>query len=82
MSKRSHFHRIVGNETSIKVIKFNKTLDITNRSWGTLVDNGLKLVRIHANAISKDDVIEEFHINLMKFTFFQLGIKFDFLELV
>jgi hypothetical protein len=70
------------NETLIKVGKFNKTLEITNGSWGTLVDNGLNLVRIHVNAISKDDVIEKFHIDLMKFTFFQLGIKSNFFKLV
>jgi len=60
----------MGNETLIKVGKLNKTLDIMNRSWGTLVDNGLNLMKIHANAISKDDVK------------IPLGIKSDFLELV
>ncbi len=82
MSKKSHYHRIVRNETLIEVGKSNKTLNITNRNWGSLVNNGLNLPRIHANTISKDDVIKEFHFDLMKFTFLHFGIKFDFLKLV
>ncbi len=54
---------------SIKVGKSKKTLNITNKNWGSPVDNGLNLARIHANAISKDDVTKEFHFSLMKFTF-------------
>ncbi len=34
------------------------------------------------HTISKNDVVEKFHFDLMKFTFFQLGIKFDFSKLV
>jgi hypothetical protein len=57
------------NEMSIKVGKSKKTLNITNKNWGSPVDNGLNLTRIHANAISKDDVTKEFHFGLMKLTF-------------
>jgi hypothetical protein len=57
-------------------------LSITNRNWGSLVNNGLNLAKIHANVISKDDVANEFHFGLMKFTFVQFGIKFNFPELV
>jgi hypothetical protein len=32
--------------------------------------------------IFKDDVTKEFHFGLMKFTFFQLGIKSNFPKLV
>jgi hypothetical protein len=53
----------------IEVGKSKKTLNITNKNWGSPVDNGLNLARIHANAISKDDVTKEFHFSLMKFTF-------------
>jgi hypothetical protein len=73
MSKKGHYHRIMGNETLIKVGKSKKTLNIMN--------NGLNLVKIHANAISKNDITQKFHFRLMKFTFFQFGIKSNFLEL-
>jgi hypothetical protein len=82
MNKRNHYHKIVGNETSIEIGKSKKTLNITNRSWGSLVDNGLNLAKIHVNAIFRDDVAKEFHFGLMKFTFFQLDIKFDFPKLI
>jgi hypothetical protein len=57
------------NEMSIQVRKSKKTLNITNKNWGSPVDNGLNLAKIHANVISKDDVTKEFHFGLMKFTF-------------
>jgi len=41
----------LGNETTIKVGKSNKTLDISNRSWSSPMDNSLNLMRIHANVI-------------------------------
>jgi hypothetical protein len=53
------------NETLIEVGKSKKTLSITNRNWGSLVNNA-----------------NEFHFGLMKFTFVQFGIKFNFPELV
>jgi hypothetical protein len=46
----------MGNETLIKVGKFKETLDISNRSWSNPINNGLNLVKIHVNAISKNDV--------------------------
>jgi hypothetical protein len=69
MNKKSHYHRIMHNEMSIDVGKSKKTLNIINKNRGSPVDNGLNLARIHANAISKDDVTKEFHFNLMKLTF-------------
>jgi hypothetical protein len=53
-----------------------------NKSWGSPVHNGLNLARIHADAIFIIDVAEEFHFSLMKFAFFQLGIRSNFHELV
>jgi hypothetical protein len=78
MNKKGHYCRIVGNETLIEIGKSNKTLNIINKSWGSPIDNGLKLVNIHMNAISRDDVTQEFHFKLMEFTLFQFGIKFNF----
>jgi hypothetical protein len=51
LNKRGHCWGIVKNEMSIKVGKSNKTLDILNKSWSSLINNGLKLIKIHANAI-------------------------------
>jgi hypothetical protein len=65
----------MGNETSIKVSKTNKTLDILNKSWSSPINNGLNLMKIHANAISKDDITQEFHFKLMEFTFLQFRIR-------
>jgi hypothetical protein len=40
----------------IEISESKKTLNITNRGWGSLIDNGLNLARIHVNVISKDDI--------------------------
>jgi hypothetical protein len=45
-------------------------LNISNRSRDNPIDNGLDLMMVHANAISWDDVAQEFHFKLMEFTFF------------
>jgi hypothetical protein len=82
MNKTSHYCGIIHNETSKKICKPKKTLNITNRNWGGLVHNSLNLAKIHVHTISINNVIKEFHFNLMKFTFIQFGIKFNFLELV
>jgi hypothetical protein len=81
MNKMSHYCGIVCNETLIKICKPKKTLNITNRSWGSLVHNSLNLVKIHVHTISINDVTKEFHFSLMKLTFLQFGIKSNFLEL-
>jgi hypothetical protein len=70
------------NEILIKVDKFKKTLNIMNRSWGNPIHNGLDLRRIHVNAISRNNILEEFHFSLMEFTFIQLSIESNFFELV
>jgi hypothetical protein len=57
-------------------------LNIANRNSSSPIDNGLNLAKIHADAIFRYDVTKEFCFNLMKFTFFQLGIESNFLELV
>ncbi len=80
-SKQGHYWIILGNETSIKVGKSNKTFDISNRSWSSPINNGLNLMRIHSNAILKNDVIQKFHFRLMEFTFLQFGVKFNFPKL-
>jgi len=41
----------------------------------------MNLMKIHANAISRDDVTKEFHFRLMKFTL-QFGLKFNFPKLI
>jgi hypothetical protein len=68
-SKKNHYRKIMGNETLIKVGKSKKTLNIMNISWGSPINNGLNLMKIHANAISKDDITQKFHFKLMEFTF-------------
>jgi hypothetical protein len=68
----------VGNETSIQVGKSKKTLNISNRNKGSPINNGLSLMKVHANAISRNDVVQETHFRLMEFTFFQLGIMSNF----
>jgi hypothetical protein len=71
----------LGNETTIKVGKSNKTLDISNRSWSSPINNSFNLMRIHANVVLKNDVIQKIHFRLMEFTFFQFGIKSNFPKL-
>ncbi len=46
------------------------------------MNNGLNLMRIHVNAISKNDVIQKFHFKLMKFTLLQFGVKFNLPKLL
>jgi hypothetical protein len=58
----------MGNEMSIKVDKSKKSLDISNKSWNSPINNGLNLMGIHENVISRDDIIKEFHFRLMEFT--------------
>ncbi len=77
--KKGHYCGIVHNGTSIKISKPKKTLNITNRSWGSLVHNGFNLAKIYAHAIFRNDVAKEFHFYLMEFTFLQLGIKCNLL---
>jgi hypothetical protein len=72
----------MGNDTFIKVKKSKKTSGILNKSWSSPINNGLTLMRIHANAISRDDVTYKFHFKLMEFTLLQFGIKFNFLKLL
>jgi hypothetical protein len=56
MSKKGCYCVVMCNETSIKVSKSKKTLNIMNKSWGGPIHNGLNLMNIHENVISKDDV--------------------------
>ncbi len=74
LSKKGHYWIIMGNEMSIKVGKSKKALDISNINWNNPINNGLNLARIYANAISWDNVTQEFHFKLIKFTLFQFGI--------
>jgi hypothetical protein len=39
-------------------------------------------MRIHVNAIFKDNIFEEFRFGLREFTFFQLNVEFNFFELI
>ncbi len=81
LNKRGHYWKIVGNVMLIKVGKSKKTLDILNKSWNSPINNGLNLARIHVNAISRDDVTQEFHFRLMEFTLLQFGLKSNLLKL-
>ncbi len=64
------------------MVKSKKTLNILNRSQGNPINNGMDFMRVHANAISRDDVAQKFHFKLTEFTFLQLGIKYDFPKLL
>ncbi len=66
------------NESLIEFNEPKKTLNISNRSWGSLIHNGLNLMKVHANAISKNNITQEFHFKFMESTFFQFGIKINF----
>jgi hypothetical protein len=66
----------------IKVGKFKKTLNIPNRSWNSLINNGLDFTNIHVNAISKDDITQEFHFRLIEFTLLQFGVKSNLPKLI
>ncbi len=82
MNKGGHYHGTMYNEKLVEFNKSKKTLNITDISWGNQIHNGLNLVRIYANVIFKDDVLKEFQFGLMKFTFFQFVVEFDFFGLV
>jgi hypothetical protein len=69
------------NEALIKDDEFKKTLNIMNRSWGNPIHNGLNLKRIHVNAISRNNILEKFHFNLIEFAFPQLNVESNFFEL-
>jgi hypothetical protein len=69
------------NELPIEIGELKKTLNIPNKSWGSPIYNDLNLMKVHANAISKNNITQEFHLKLMEFTFFQFNIKTNFLKL-
>ncbi len=59
----------------IKVSKSKKTLNVKNKSYGSLIHNDLHLTRFRCkNVISR-------HVH-KEFAFFQLGMKSNFLKLV
>ncbi len=82
MNPWGHYHGTICNEMLVEFYKFKKTLNITDISWGNQIHNGLNLVRIHADAIFRVDVFKNFQFGLMKFTFFQFVVEFDFFGLV
>jgi hypothetical protein len=53
-----------------------------NKSWGNPIHNGLNLRRIDVNPISRNNILEKFHFNLMEFAFLQLNVESNFFELV
>jgi len=69
MNNRGYYCKIMGNETSTKVGEYNKTLNIMNKSCTSPIDNGFNLVRIHANATSRNDITKKIHFVLIEFTF-------------
>jgi hypothetical protein len=74
-NEKDHYHGIMCNETPIEINESKKTLNIMNKTYNNEIHNGLDLTKIHLNAISKNNVLEKFHFNLMESTFFQLCIK-------
>ncbi len=74
-NEKDHYHGIMCNETPIEINESKKTLNIMNKTYNNEIHNGLDLTKIHLNAISKNNVLEETHFNLMESTFFQLCIK-------
>ncbi len=81
MSKRSHYCKIMGNETSIKV--GNPKKHWTSRIETRVVQLTMVwALKVHANVISKDDVVQESHFKLIEFTFLQLGIMSNFSKLL
>jgi len=68
-------------ESPIKIGELKKTLNIPNKSWGSPIHNGLNLMKIHVNAISKNNITQEFHLKLIESTLFQFNIKTNFLKL-
>jgi len=70
------------NGLLIEIGELKKTLNIPNRSWGSPIHNGLNLMKIHANAISKNNITQEFHLKLIESTLFQFNIKTNFLKLL
>jgi hypothetical protein len=81
-NERNHYRKITCNETPIEVNKSRKTLNFTNKSWGNPIHNGLDLMRIHVNTISKIIYLRNSTFGLMELTFFQLNVKSNFLKLV
>ncbi len=75
MNMRGDYRGIMCNELSIEIGKPKKMLNILNRSSGSLIHNGLNLIRVHVNAISKNNITQEFHLRLMESTLFQFGIR-------
>jgi hypothetical protein len=65
---------------SIKVGKSKKTLDISNKSSNSPINNGLNLIRIHVNVISKGLFIvvvlkkEKFTQEFFLITFYKLHL--------
>jgi hypothetical protein len=72
----------MGNEMSIKVGKSKKTLNFLKKSYNNPIDNGVNFVKIHVDAISKNDVTQEFHFNLVEFTLPQFCIKSNLSKLL
>ncbi len=80
-SKRGHDRGIVCNESLIEISKPKETLNISNKSWGSPIHNSLNLTRVYGNAISKNNITQEFHLKLMESTLLQFGINTNLWEL-
>ncbi len=65
MSKRGHSREIMCNESLIKISEPKEALNILNSNQGSPIHNGLNVTRAHMNAISKNNIAQEFHIILM-----------------
>ncbi len=78
MSERGDNRGVVCNELLIKINEPKETLNIPNNNQGNPIHNGLALTKVHMNAISKNNMTQEFHFRLMESTLLQFGIKTSF----
>jgi len=72
-NERDHYHGIMCNEMPIEINKSKKTLNIMNKTYNNVIHKGLGLTKIHVNAISKNNILEEFRFSLMESAFFNFA---------
>jgi hypothetical protein len=75
------FFVFVRKSYNFDYLRAHDTLDISNRNYSSLINNGLILINIHVNVIFRDEITQEYHFRLMEFTLFQFVIKSNFLKL-
>ena len=74
--------RVSINETMIKVGETKKILKILNLGRLWLFCDGFKLLGVHLNAVSTDDVAQVFDFRAIKLTLSHIGTKLSIMEAV